>query len=112
MVNDAARGPVQPPLYEVSHGGRRCTRWLGEHDCGKPSVRHVIWDETMENGFVCAEHLSEVGPVWKFFSMHEVGPDCAMPGSFFVEEENTCRCADELVAAPEIEVEGAIVVHA
>jgi hypothetical protein len=74
-------------------------------NCGESAVRHVIWDESMENGFVCAGHLPEIGTVWSYFAIHEVGPDCAMPGSLYVQEENTCRCPDELVAAPIEEVE-------
>lgn len=99
-------GPLKPPPLlplEVSRPlTRDCTRWLGDRNCGKPAVRHVIWDAEMENSFVCDEHLAEVGKVWAFYARHEVGPDCAMPGSEFFEEENVCRCPDELVAAPEL----------
>jgi len=108
---DAAnpRGPVPPPIIADHFPvARTCTRWLGDHDCGKSAVRHVIWDETMENSFVCEEHLREVGTVWRFLAMHEVGPDCALPGSEFWIEENVCRCPDELVPAPEIEREAVI----
>ena len=92
--------PRRPPLLDGALA-RNCTRWLGDHNCGKDAVRHVLWDETMENGFVCSEHLAEIGPVWTYFALHEVGADCAMPGSLFFEELNVCRCPDELVAAPE-----------
>lgn len=83
----AANEPRRPPLL----GGaiaRNCTRWLGDHNCGKPAVRHVLWDATMENGFVCQEHLAEIGTVWSYYAIHEVGADCAMPGSLFFEELN------------------------
>jgi hypothetical protein len=99
----AANGPVLPPFFGPAIA-RSCTRWL----CGKDAARHVIWDETMENGFVCAEHLREVGTAWSYYALHEVGPDCAMPGSEFFIEENVCRCADELAAAPVEEVVHAV----
>lgn len=96
--------PVHPPIIGPAIA-RNCTRWLGDHNCGKPAVRHVIWDAEMENGFVCEEHLAELGVVWSFCWAHEVGPDCAMPGSRFFVDENVCRCPDELVAAPDPERE-------
>lgn len=96
--------PRRPPLF--GHPvARQCTRWLGDHNCGKPAARHVIWNDEMENSFVCQEHLGELGTVWSFLLAHEVGPDCAMPGSMVFFDENVCRCPDELVAAPEFERE-------
>lgn len=94
--------PLHPPLLGPAIA-RTCTRWLAGRACGEPAVRHVIWDDEMENGFVCDHHLAELGAVWSFCWAHEVGPDCAMPGSLFVIEENVCRCPDELVAAPTAE---------
>src|SRR5438132_12402968 len=87
--------PRKPPFlgYAIA---RVCTRWLGDHNCGKDAVRHVIWDEAMENGFVCDEHLRELGTAWTYIAAHEVGPDCAMPGSMFFFEENVCRCEGEI----------------
>jgi hypothetical protein len=96
--------PRKPPILDYAIA-RNCTRWLGDHPCGQPAVRHVIWDEEMENGFVCDEHLPELGVVWTFFAAHEVGPDCAMPGSLFFIEENACRCPDELEPAAAVELE-------
>lgn len=90
----------RPPLFDGAIA-RTCTRRLGDHDCGKPPARHVIWDETMENGFCCEEHVAELGTVWTFLAAHPVGPDCAMPGSKFFPDENVCRCDDEL-KMPEI----------
>jgi hypothetical protein len=90
----------KPPLFDGAIA-RTCTRRLGDRDCGKDAVRHVIWDEEMENGFTCAEHVSELGTVWAFFAAHDVGPDCAMPGALFFIDENVCRCPDELIAAAE-----------
>lgn len=87
--------PRRPPLLDGAIA-RDCGRWLVDHHCGKPAVRHVIWDETLENGFVCEEHLSELDTLWTFFAAHEVGPDCGMPGSLFFVDENVCRCPDEL----------------
>jgi hypothetical protein len=93
-------GPRMPPLLGPAIA-RSCTRWLKDHDCGKPAVRHVIWDESCENGFVCDEHLGELGRVWAFLAAHEVGPDCAMPGSMFFFAENLCRCEGDLEPAAE-----------
>jgi hypothetical protein len=106
VTDHRARAPQPPPILGPAIA-RNCTRWLGDHPCSKPAVRHVIWDETMENGFVCQEHLGELGTRWTFLAAHEVGPDCAMPGALFFEEENACRCPDELLSAPE-EVEYAV----
>ncbi len=94
--------PRHPPILDYAIA-RNCTRWLGDHNCGASAVRHVIWDEEMENGFVCEEHLSEIGVLWTCFAMHDVGPDCAMPGSQFFFEENVCRCPDQLEPADEVE---------
>lgn len=93
--------PRKPPIlgYAIA---RNCTRSLRGHICGKPAVRHVIWDEEMENGFVCEEHLSELGTAWTFYAAHEVGSDCAMPGSCFFIEENVCRCPDTLDSSFEV----------
>jgi len=77
--------PVHPPILGPAIA-RNCTRWLRDHNCGKPAVRHVIWDAELENGFVCDEHLDEIGTRWKCLAMHAVGPDCAMPGSLFFLE--------------------------
>lgn len=105
MTNAARTPPIIADHFPVA---RNCTRWLGDHDCGKEAVKHVIWDATMENGFVCVEHLRELGSRWAYLAAHPVGPDCAMPGSLFFEDKNVCRCPDELVAAPEIEREAVI----
>jgi hypothetical protein len=91
---------VKPPLLGESRSGRACTRWLGDRDCGKPPVAHVIWDEEMENGLVCVEHLAEVGRVWSFWRIHPIGPDCIMPGSEYFVEENVCRCPGDLGVSP------------
>jgi hypothetical protein len=93
--------PRKPPFFDGAIA-RTCTRRLGNHDCGKEPVRHVIWDEECENGFVCQTHLAELGTVWAFLAAHEVGPDCAMPGSMFFFEENVCRCEGDLEPAAEI----------
>ena len=94
-------GPRKPPLFGPAIA-RTCTRWLKDHDCGKPAVRHVIWDERWENGFVCEEHLAELGTVWVFLAAHPVGPDCSMPGAMFFSEENVCRCEGDLEPAAEV----------
>lgn len=100
-------GPRQPPLLGPAIA-RSCTRWLGDHDCGKPAVRHVIWDEECENGFVCEEHRAELGSVWTFLAAHEVGPDCAMPGAMFFFDENVCRCEGDLEPAEWVEEREAV----
>jgi hypothetical protein len=89
-----------PPLFGPAIA-RTCTRWLGDHDCGKDAVFHVIWDEEMENGFTCSDHLDELGTVWAFVAAHKVGSDCAMPGALFFPDENVCRCEGELEPAEE-----------
>jgi hypothetical protein len=97
--------PRRPPIIRDHFPiARTCTRWLNDHDCGKEAVGHVIWDSTMENGFVCAEHLKELGAIWEYLAVHLVGPDCGMPGSFFFEEENVCRCPNELLPAEELDI--------
>lgn len=96
--------PRTPPFFGFP-ANRGCSRWLGDHDCGKDAVRHVIWTETMENGFVCLDHVRELGTLWAFIAAHEVGPDCGMPGSVFYIDENVCRCDDLPTTAPALERE-------
>lgn len=97
----SGNAPRHPPLFGPAIA-RTCTRSLGDHDCGKDAYRHVIWDEEMENGFVCREHLDELGRLWSFFAVHEVGADCAMPGAMFFLEENVCQCEGGLEPALEL----------
>ncbi len=87
--------PVKPPLFDEAPA-RVCSRWLGDRNCGEPAVMHVIWDDAMENGCVCAEHVPELGSRWSFLAVHHLGPDCGMPGSEFFIEENVCRCPGSL----------------
>ena len=93
-----AGAPTSPPLFGLAPAGA-CSRWLGDRNCGETPVMHVVWDDTMENGFVCAEHVKELGARWSFLQAHEVGPDCGMPESRWFFEENVCRCTDEIGAA-------------
>ena len=76
--------------------GRRCTRWLRDFGCDMPAQWHVIWDkETLQNGFVCEDHLVEVGSVFSFYVVHPVGPYCGMPGGRFFDDGNVCRSDEQ-----------------
>lgn len=85
----------KPPLFGEAPS-RFCTRWLGDRNCGKPPVMHVLWDAEMENGMVCATHVHELGSAWAYLQTHELGPDCGMPNSHWFFDENVCRCVDDL----------------
>lgn len=89
--------PVEPPLFGDSMP-RRCSRWVGGKGCGKEPVEHVAWAGGSA-GFVCVEHRGELGTVWLFQQRHPVGHDCGMPGAYWYEQENVCRCDDELPTA-------------
>lgn len=91
--------PIRPPLFgePPAETARRCSRWLGDRDCARPAVMHVLWDaETMDNGFVCSDHVRELGSVWAFVQTHALQADCAMPGALWHFDENVCRCEDSL----------------
>lgn len=59
------------------------------------AVVHLIWTPDGENGFACEDHRREALTRWCPYAVHELGPDCGMPDSRFIEEENTCRVPDE-----------------
>lgn len=79
---------------------RRCTRWMGPGMvCDLPPVLHVAWTEDadgIEGGFVCQEHVAELGIKWKFLAQHPVGACCGMPGAMWIEQEQLCRYVDGL----------------
>ena len=80
---------------------RQCSRSVGGVPCGRPPILHVIWEgKTFEPGFVCADHLGEIGTLWTPFAQHALGPDCGMPGSVYVPDENRCRHRDLPTAEP------------
>lgn len=98
-----------PPLgsYDIEPL-RRCTRLIGYHAdgleslCDKPAVLHVDWGE--HAGFVCHEHLGEIGTRWKTHDQHGLGPYCGMPGAmWFTYTDGSSNCAYEgdVPTAPE-----------
>lgn len=75
---------------------RVCGRRLGplteDRECGRPAVRHVIWDpETMENGYSCEEHATEAVRDFDAYASHPLGDCCGMPGALFWWPDNECR---------------------
>ena len=91
--------PVPPPTWG-SAIPRQCTRWVGDRACGKEPVLHVAWHDSSA-GFVCQEHSLELGTVWIYERAHTIWPDCGMPGSYWIEPDNLCRCDDQLEPALE-----------
>jgi hypothetical protein len=101
--------PRTPPLFGDATP-RLCTRWLSDRNCGAPAVRHVAWTQDAEGidaGFVCEEHLRELGVLWSYIGIHDVAPDCGMPGARWYDD--ACRCPDDLVDARPLERERELV---
>ncbi len=93
--------PNPPPLgdHDVAAQGRVCCRdldWPNAKLCGKEPFLHVLWDDEMENGFVCTDHVAELDRKnWIPVDQHEVGPDCGMPGAFWSFDEKRCYVPDQ-----------------
>jgi hypothetical protein len=83
-------GPVEDGIVIASTG--TCGRAIGGWGklCGAPAKWHIIWDLDTENGLACDEHADEARSLWCPIQVHERGPDCAMPGSMWIEEERRC----------------------
>ena len=102
---DPATG--RPPLGKVDISPKRtCTRLLGtnsdlsEHLCDKPAVEHVDWGPAA--GFVCAEHLAEIGHRWHPKAQHPLGPYCGMPGALWFDfKDGTSKCEYDADGLPE-----------
>ena len=86
-----------PPLFNEAPGGV-CSRWLGDHNCGKPAVMHIMWTSDMENGCCCAEHNAEAGDQWCFYARHPWQPACSTPGALYFHDLNICLLPDDLAA--------------
>ena len=58
-------------------------------DCGRPAIWHICWDAGIENGLACDEHMT-LAQQFVYLDRHRVGPDCAMPGSRWLFDEQRC----------------------
>lgn len=89
------------PQFGKDQGIERVCGYLvgPEEDCGRPAEIHVAWKlnaaGAVESGWACAEHRLIVGK-YEPFQVHEVGPDCGMPGSTWIIQENRCECEEGL----------------
>lgn len=83
-------GDFLPPFREGDVPSHICSRWIVDHNCGRPATWHIIWTVDLENGTVCDEHLEEARREWVFFAVHPYEPSCAPPALFFWPE-NFCR---------------------
>ena len=59
-------------------------------ECGKPATWHIIWTLDAENGAACDEHFEDARATWVYVCAHRRGPDCMMPNSIVVWDENRC----------------------
>lgn len=96
-----------PPLGETHLKERVCLRQIGRDDqgeilCLKPATVHIAWENTspIVPGWACEEHAQELTRRWSPWQMHPIGPDCGMPGSRWMPEENRCRCDGEIELEP------------
>lgn len=100
-----------PPFFDRIVPERACSRAITTDGdpCGAEAFLHIAWCDTpegIESGYVCTEHARDAER-WPALvhngipQVHEIGPDCGMPGAQWFLDENVCRVPDEpeLVAA-------------
>lgn len=71
-------------------------------ECAKPATWHIIWTVDAENGAACEQHYQDARARWAFVCAHPRGPDCMMPGSLMLWDENRCIVEGDL--EPEFEM--------
>ena len=87
-----------PPFFEEGAPGGLCSRRLGDHNCGKLAVTHIIWTSDMENGLCCHEHDAEVLANWCFYARHLWQPTCSAPGALFYHDLKVCLLPGDIPA--------------
>jgi hypothetical protein len=64
---------------------------MGDSPCGAAGTHHVIWDNDMLNGCVCAAHHEEIRLNWVYIGLHPYSVACASPGvGIWLADEDVC----------------------
>jgi hypothetical protein len=64
---------------------------MGDSPCGAAGTHHVVWDNDMTNGCVCAGHTEEIRQNWVYVGLHPYTAACASPGvAIWIETEDRC----------------------
>lgn len=77
-------------------------------ECGKPGTWHIIWTFDAENGVACEEHYANARAKWAFVCAHPRGPDCMMPNSVVLFDENRCVVEGDPIDGPVLRVEASV----
>lgn len=71
-------------------------------ECGQAATWHIIWTLDAENGAACDHHYESARATWVYVCAHKRGPDCMMPGSVVLFDENRCVVEGDPIDGPEL----------
>ena len=83
--------PDTPYLFNWTAPPLVCSRWMGDGGCGQPAEFHVIWDESLNNGMCCKEHMVEALDRWGVYAFHDYDPVCSIAGARYNHQRNRCE---------------------
>lgn len=71
-----------------------CSRLTLDGHCGLPAKWHIIWNEAIDNGLACDEHMDEIRQKWTYLAVHEYEMACSIWGAKFHSLLNRCIVED------------------
>ena len=86
-----------PPLGDIAPG-LECSRWMGNHNCGRAGIWHIFWTADGENSIACDAHMLEALERWAPVTSHLYDPICSIPGAAVVMPDDGpsyCYVPDE-----------------
>ena len=85
---------AQPDLTPGPDGNSSCGYVEGDGPgttpCGQPGTWHIAWRLAVEHhgvqaAFVCDTHMRAVNDQFVYADRDDVGPDCGMPGTVWMD---------------------------
>lgn len=85
---------------------RVCNATTQDGVCGYDAKIHVTWNQgEPDSTSLCRGHWVILKKA-THYQVHDLGPDCGMPGSYWDEDDNRCIVPGDLFEAVDAEIKG------